>query len=548
MKKPATAEVVIIGSGPGGGSCAWALTRRGIRVLLLEAGPRFDPATDYRLSSPSWELEHFPHKSGSQGRQTFAPLQMMDPRWRDLRSWNRVTGPYAPGARRRSQPYAHVRGVGGSSLHFTGEAHRLNPQAMSMRSDHGVAADWPLDYQELEPYYQQVEKLIGVSGPSENPSRPRSRAYPLPAHPFSYASQKLAAGAARLAMNWEANPLVAPSKPYAGRPSCNYCGNCYRGCSRMDKGSVDLTFIRAALATGLLDLRPGHRVTRLESDKDNRVSTIHYVDKEGEPKLIDKPNRVIVACGAVETPALLLRSNGLGNDSGLVGRNFMELISWSSLGLHPENLASYRGHPSDSVCWDFNAPDAIPDIIGGCRFSPATAEADLVGPYRYARRVAGGWGLEHKRRMRETFGHVLAVSGIGECLPNARSYIDLDPSETDDLGLPLPRIHSHLDGMAIKRIAFMAKTCRRLLAAAGVTSMIEEYGSYDIFNSAHVFGTCRMGTDPETSVVDSHCRSHTVKNLYVVDASVFPSSGGGESPSLTIEALGVRAVEHMFNA
>lgn len=548
MKTGADPEVVIIGSGPGGGSCAWALTRRGVSVLLLEAGPRFDPAKDYRLTSTAWELGHFPHKLGSQGRQTFAQLQTLESKWQHLRSWNRVNGPYVPGEHRMPRPYAHVRGVGGSTLHFTGEAQRLHPKAMAMRSDHRVAADWPFGYAELEPYYQQVEALIGVSGPAENPSRPRSRPYPLPAHRLSYASQKLAAGAARLGMAWEPNPLAAPSRAYAGRPPCNYCGNCYRGCSRMDKGSVDLTFIRAALNTGLLDLRPGHRVTRLEQGKDDRVSAVHYMDQDGNARVIDRPGRVIVACGAVETPSLLLRSDGLGNDSGQVGRNFMELISWNSIGLHPENLASYRGHPSDSICWDFNAPDAIPGVIGGCRFSPATAEADLIGPYSYAKRVVGGWGLEHKRRMRETFGHVLGVSGIGESLPNPHSYVDLDPVETDELGLPLPRIHSHLDEMAIKRIDFMARTCRQLLEAAGVNERVEEYGAYDIFSSAHVFGTCRMGSEPETSVVDAHCRSHRIRNLYVVDASVFPSSGGGESPSLTIEALGVRAVEHMLSA
>jgi len=147
--------------------------------------------------------------------------------------------------------------------------------------------------------------------------------------------------------------------------------------------------------------------------------------------------------------------------------------------------------------------------------------------------------------MRETFGRALAVVAVGESLPNAGSYIDLDPAESDPLGLPKARIHSRLDDGEIGRIAFMAKTARAILQAAGAGALFEEYGAYDTFSATHVFGTCRMGTDSSTSVVDPFCRSHRWRNLYVVDASVFPSSGGGEGPALTIAALAIRTAAHM---
>jgi choline dehydrogenase-like flavoprotein len=223
----------------------------------------------------------------------------------------------------------------------------------------------------------------------------------------------------------------------------------------------------------------------------------------------------------------------------------METVFWTSSGLHPAPLGSHRGVPSDSICWDFNAPDAIPGIIGGCRFTSGAAQAGLNGPVAYATRVVGGWGRDHKARMRATFGRVLTVVGIGESLPNASSYVDLDPERSDAAGLPLARIHSYLDEMEVDRLAFIAKTARDILRASGVEKIIEEYGSYDAFNSTHVFGTCRMGHDPEQSVVDPYGRSHRWRNLFVVDASVFPSSGGGEAPSLTIEALGIRAARHI---
>src|SRR5213075_2496928 len=139
------------------------------------------------------------------------------------------------------------------------------------------------------------------------------------------------------------------------------------------------------------------------------------------------------------------------NESGQVGRHFMETLVWASSGLHSERLDSFRGLPSDSACWDFNAPDAIPGIIGGCWFAPGTAEANLIGPINYAQRVVPGWGRQHKAEMRRVFGRVLSMKAIGESLPNEKSYIDLDPEERDEFGIPLARINSYLGDMELRR-------------------------------------------------------------------------------------------------
>jgi choline dehydrogenase-like flavoprotein len=543
-------RVVVIGSGAGGAAFAWALARAGIQVQVLEAGPRFDPSTDYHLASPRWEQNSFPEKIPVGGRQTHERLQVLDPAWDDLRSWNRLSGRMVTGDRRSFWAYAHVIGVGGSTLHFTGESHRLHPDAMQMQSRFGVAADWPLTYADLEPYYVKAEQVIGVAGPEDQGVRTRSAAYPLPAHPLSYSSQQLAKGCAKLGLSWTPNPLAVLSRPYDGRPACNYCNGCARGCPRLDKGTADITFMAEAVATGNCTLIPESRVLRLEAGPDDRVHAAIYADRGGNQHRVGA-EVFVVACGAVETPRLLLNSanslapTGLANETGLVGKNFMETLYWAASGLHPEPLGSHRGLPSDAICWDFNAPDAIPGIVGGCRFSPATAEANLVGPINYARRVVGGWGRTHKTRMREQFGKVLSVGGIGESLPHPGSYIDLDPRHVDAFGQPKARIHSHLADMELKRLRFMAETCRAILDAAGVEELVEEYGAHDAFNSTHVFGTCRMGVDPQTSVVDSNCRAHRWRNLLVTDASVFPSSGGGEAPSLTIYALALRAAERL---
>ena len=291
-------------------------------------------------------------------------------------------------------------------------------------------------------------------------------------------------------------------------------------------------------------------VTRLEPAESDKVTGIHYQSESGAEKKI-KTRVVVVSCGAIETPRLLLLSknahapDGLANESGQVGRNLMETLSWVSSSIYPEPLDSYRGIPVDSICWDFNAPDAVEGNVGGFRLSPMTLEAGLVGPISYATRVIDGWGRSHKQRMRELFGRVLAVGAVGESLPNKNSFIDLDPDEKDATDNPVARINSFLEHTELKRLELMAVKSREILQACGIEKIFEEYGTYDIFSSTHVFGTCRMGTDPKQSTVDSFCRSHRWRNLFVADNSVFPSSGGGEAPTLTIQALAIRTGFHI---
>uniref|UniRef100_A4WZS5 GMC family oxidoreductase n=1 Tax=Cereibacter sphaeroides (strain ATCC 17025 / ATH 2.4.3) TaxID=349102 RepID=A4WZS5_CERS5 len=541
-------HVLILGSGPGGAALAWRLASAGLAVRVLEAGPAFDPATDYAQDRADWETP-FPERPGSRGACETGPLQELGFEIDDIRSWNALTGPYVPGTRRADFGYHHVRGVGGSSLHFTGEAHRLHPRAFTMKSTFGVAADWPVTYAELEPYWLEAERQSGVAGPAEDAQRPRSAPYPLPAHPFSHASDRLARAARSLGLSVQANALAVPSRPYDDRPDCNYCGGCLRGCQRGDKGSVDQTYLRKAVETGRCEVLPGIEAMRLET-AGGRVSGVLCATSAG-PRLFRAPV-VILACGAVQTPRLLLNSaseespDGLCNESGEVGHNFMETLIFTASALHSEPLGSHRGLPVDWICWDFNAPDAIPGVTGGCRFGCSMAESDLVGPVAYATRVVGGWGRAHKRALRASFGRALSVTGIGECLPHPESRIRLS-TRRDAHGMPIPRIESRLGPDAFARLRFMARTCRAILAAAGCAAPFEEFSSADAFSSTHVFGTCRMGHDPMRNVVDGWGRSHRWPNLFVADASLFPSSGGGESPGLTIQALALRTADHLLS-
>ncbi|MCD6672513.1 MAG: GMC family oxidoreductase [Burkholderiaceae bacterium] len=541
-------DVVIVGAGAGGAAAAWALCEKGAKVLVLEAGPVFDPVTDYRLHRSDWERSAFPvEKARHQGRYRYAPMQALDPAWDDLRSWNVVAGRMNAGQRRNVYRYHHVRGVGGTTLHFQGDAHRLHPESMRMGTRFGVAADWPFDYDTLEPYYEIAERIVGVAGPGRRSLRRRRSEHPLPAHSISYASRRIVAAGTALGMHWEPNSQAILSKPYDGRPGCNYCANCARGCPRADKGSVDVTFMRKARESGRCTLHTDAPVRRLEPGPDGRIRAV-VVESDGRRERI-RTRVLVLACGAVETPRLLLLSqgtyapHGVANENGLVGRHFMETLSWLTTAVHPERLGSFRGVPSDVVSWTHNAPDAVPGAVGGCRFAAGAIDAGFVGPIAHATRAIAGWGAAHKRAMRESFGRLLSVSAIGEFLPNEDSYVDLDPAERDEAGDPVARIHSHLPESELRRLRFMATKCRDVVRESGAHELVEEYGTWDFFSATHVFGTCRMGTREDASVVDPTGRAHRWRNLYVADASVFPSSGGGGSPSLTIEALAIRIAD-----
>ena len=542
-------DVVVVGSGGGGGAAAWRLATQGLKVLVLEAGKRFDPVQDYRLNTPGWEKVDFPEKFGSQGKYTFVPMQALDPALADLRSWNAVTGPINQSGTRQpaNGGYQHLRAIGGSTLRYTGEAHRMHPQSMRMQSRFGEAADWPVDYATLEPFYALAEQTIGVAGPAEPDARWRSSPFPLPAHSLSKGSHQLGQGAKKLGLSWVANSRAALSKPYDGRPTCNYCGNCNRGCPRTDKGSVDVTYIPKALATGRCTIMTEVTVTRVVATG-RKVTHIDVAGTDG--KILRIPvKRLVLACGAVETPRLLLASAsaeapaGLANASGQVGKNFMETLSWCSTGMVAAPVESFKGLPADAICWNFNHPDAIPGVIGGCRFSSGVHESGLNGAISYATRIVNGFGKAHKEAMRHALGQAISVGAIGEFLPNKDTFIDLDPTARDAHGVALARIQSQLSTQDIQRLRFMADTCRKIVRAAGATQLVEEYGTMDFFNTTHVFGTCRMGNEPKNSVVDAFGKSHAHDNLFITDASIFPSSGGGESPSLTIAALAIRTAD-----
>ncbi|QYK41860.1 MAG: GMC family oxidoreductase [Paracoccaceae bacterium] len=539
-------DVVVVGAGAGGGAVAHALTAAGARVLLLEAGPRFDPVRDYPQTAPDWERRSFPAPPGSRGAVTFGDLGACDAADADLASWTAAQPRRAPPARREvtGEGYWHVQGWGGTTLHFIGEAHRMHPQAMRLRSVTGAGVDWPIGYDDLEPFYLQAETVLGVAGPAEAGDRWRSAPYPLPAHPLSPGARRLAEAGARLGLPWEANARAALSQPWDDRPGCIYCGQCGRGCPIGDKGSADVTFLRRAEVTGRLEARVNAPVLRLHPGAGGRIVALDHLD--GDRVVRVETPVLVLAAGAVQTPRLLLLSagpeapGGVANGSGHVGRHFIETLSWLGTGLVPGLSGTHLGLPSDAICWGLNAPGSVPGLPGGCRFHAATQERGLNGPVAYGTRVVPGFGAGFKAALRAGFGTALSVGAMGEKLPDEVSRVDLDPEARDGMGLALPRITSVLGRQDIALLRFMAGEARRLLAEAGAVAMAEEGGSWDGFSATHVFGTCRMAARREDGVVGPDGRAFDHGNLWIADASVFPTGGGGESPSLTVQALALR--------
>jgi choline dehydrogenase-like flavoprotein len=313
---------------------------------------------------------------------------------------------------------------------------------------------------------------------------------------------------------------------------------------------MDVTFIPKAEATGNVEIRPDSVVSEITIDKQGKVDCVIYFDSHKSERR-QKAKIVVVSAGALESPRLLLNSksslfpDGLANSSGMVGRYFMETISYAITALFSEQINSYKGLQIDSRAWDYNQPRNGNSFFGGVVFG--VSAFDLLGPLSYAKRLATGWGNEHKEFMKKYFGHAVNVFAIGEQLPGEHNNISIDPEVKDFYGIPVAKVTTRLSSNDLEMLSFMSKKCKEILEAARAEETVREESSYDLSKISHISGTCRMGTDSDSSVLNSYCQSHDIKNLFVIDSSCFVTEGGGDSPSLTIHAIALRASEHIIS-
>lgn len=533
-------DFVIVGSGASGGVLARELSQAGFDVVVLEQGP-WRTAADFKHD----EIANFINNEMSQ-----------HPGWSDPQTFRESESDTARPSRGGPPPALYARTVGGASVHFSGNYWRMRPVDFKERSLLGSIAgtgfaDWPISYEELEPYYSKAEWEIGVSGVPGPFDPPRSRPYPLPPMPVKSSGVLLEKGAS--AMGWHAQPapVAILSQPYRGRPPCSHCGFCIAfGCEMNAKSSTLVTMIPEAVATGRCEIRPLSTVFRIETDDQGRASEVAYLDAAGQQQS-QKARAVILAANGAETPRLLLMSessahpDGLANGSGLVGKYLMgngHSVIHADFE-HPLN--DWKSIQVTRIVHDFYDSDPARGFYGGGGMDgrPLVNASPIMHALTEAQFGPPRWGADFKRDVNFSFNHHMGILSSTTSLPQESNNITLDPEVKDDKGRPAVRMtyRDHDDDLSM--MGFLQDRANEILEAAGARRIWREPVIPQTFH-AHLLGTCRMGDDPEQSVVDRFHRSHEVPNLFICDGSSLVSSGRGQ-PTLTIQALAFRAAEHI---
>ena len=497
-------DFAIVGTGAGGGTLACKLAEAGFSVVAFDAGPYWRP------------LDDFVSDERDQGGLY----------WTD----SRITGgadPIELGSNNCG------RGVGGSTVHYTMIALRWRPEWFRCRSTLGYGRDWPIGFDELEPYYEEAEEALKISGPISYPWGKRRKRYPYRAHPVNAAGLVLARGCEGIGVKWSPLPLATLSAPRGMAHPCVYRGFCAYGCSTNAKQSVLVTFIPRALKAGA-EVRDLAMVGRIEMGKDGKASGLTY-HRAGRWHR-QKAKHVVVAGYAIETPRLLLNSacgqfpDGLANETGLVGTHLMTHSGPGVWGVMDEEVRCYKAPPCMAVTehWNYDDSDKK-DFHGGYAFM---SQGPLPVGWAQAQAINRGmWGMKLRQEMTR-YNHIAGLRIVGETEPQRHNCVTV-AEEKDQYGLPIPRVTFSYSDNDRKLIDHSKGSMRAVLEAAGAKELWEDV------DTSHLMGGCRMGDDPRDSVVDKDGRSWSIPNLWVCDGSLFPSSGG-VNPSLTIQALACR--------
>ncbi len=535
-------DFVVIGSGSAGGILAKELSTNGFSVVVLEQGP-FREAKDFTHDELDvWISEGITGGKSASNAQTF----------RDDESKVAEVLP-------DRNPAFYYEGVGGASVHFTGNFWRLREIDFKERSALGSIegtnfVDWPITYEELEPYYTKVDWEIGVSGAPGPFDSPRSKPFPMPPIPIKSSGVLLEKGAKAIGLTAQPAPLAILSQPHNGRPACIHCGYCMGyGCEIGAKSSTLAAMIPQAMASGNCEIRAECAVYNLETGPDGKISEVQYLDPDGNQRS-QKARAVVLSANGAETPRLLLLSessghpDGLANSSGYVGRNLMMNAHANVQAVFEHQLNDYKGVQVTRIVHDLYESDPTRGYYGGGGFTARPLMAATPIWYSLAGQRADGpqWGAEFKDRLAHNFTRQMAITCGGTSLPLDRNNITIDPTHKDNYGRPSLRMtyRDHDDDLA--NVGYMQGFAEQMAEAAG---SVEQWSPPVTagHGGGHLLGTCRMGDDPETSVVDRYHRSHDVSNLFICDGSSMVTSGRGQ-PTMTIMALAFRAAEHIAAA
>ena len=512
-------DVLIVGAGASGAAFAWSLVKDGFNVLCLEQGGWTNPS-EYPTNQLDWEIH----------RQTdFNP----DPNFRGLPEdypVNDTDSPIAP---------LMYNAVGGSTIHWSAHFPRFHPSDFRTKTLDGVGDDWPLTYDDLEPHFSTNDRIMGISGMTGDPAYPPKSERQTPPIPLGGVGETMARGFDKLGWHWWPSDSAILTAPYDGRAACNNCGPCDIGCSRRAKASTDVTYWPKALARGAR-LKTRCRVREVTIDERGLADGVLYYDSDGNLQE-QKASVVVMACNGIGTPRLLLNSTspifpeGMANSSGLVGKNLMFHPYAMVTGVFDEPLEGYKGPMGASIIsQEHYETDLSRGFVRGYAFQVVRSP----GPVGVARGGIGGrrlpWGADHHAAVAERLGHTITIAVIGEDLPETHNAVTLDPGLTDSSGIPAPKVSYTLSENSRAMMEHGIGTATEVLEAAGAHSVT--------FNPLlrpggwHLLGTARMGTDAGISVVNRRGQAHDVKNLFIIDGSVFVTAGA-VNPTSTIQAV-----------
>jgi choline dehydrogenase-like flavoprotein len=527
---PWSADVVIVGSGVAGSLVAARLARAGLKVLILEAGPRVQRSAalaqyrDALIKIPESPYPDTPYASH--------PVSDNPDHYYLQDGPDKFASPY-------------LRLVGGTTWHWLGTTLRFVPDDFRLRSKFGVGVDWPISYDDLEPWYCEAERELGVAGdPKADLNAPRSQPYPLPPIPFSYADQRTAAALAGTPYTVQPTPQARNSQRYDNRPACCGSSSCIPICPVQAKYDATTHVAQAERAGAQLVAEA--IVSHVEVGADGRITSLTVKRPDGtEDRAVGKV--FVIAAHGIETPKLLLQSRtarlpgGVANSSDQVGRNLMDHPSQLTWALAGEPLGAFRGPLSTAGIEWMRAGDWRGDHAAfriqlsnrGWEWPRATPDStvrDLI--------QRGLRGAELDRALAEHSSREINLVPMVEQLPAPENRVVPDFDRRDAIGVPRPRITYRIDDYSKRGLEHGRRIVREIYQAMKVT---EAHEAPDYVSAGHVMGTYRMGRDPRQSVVNVDQRAHDHSNLFLLGSGVFPT-GAASNPTLTIAALALRAV------
>jgi choline dehydrogenase-like flavoprotein len=545
-------DVCIVGSGAGGGMAAYALTQAGAKVVMLEAGPAWWASRDSTMLVPAYAT---PMRGRATRTRPFGEHDACDGGWEiDGEPYTRAAG--------TQFDWWRARMLGGRTNHWGRISLRFGPRDFRAKSIDGLGDDWPIGYDDLAPYYDRVDDLVGIFGSREGlENHPDGHFQPAP-KPRCY-ELLVKKASDRLGVTCIPSRLSILTKPLPGRQACHYCGSCNRGCRVKANFSSPDVLLAPALATGKLTLVTEAMAREVTVGRDGLATGVSYVDKKtGEDRHVDA-RIVVLAASACESARILLNSRssrfpqGLANSSGMVGKYLTDTTGTDVMGFIPA-MADHVPHNEEGVggghvympWWLDNAKLDFPrgyhiEVWGGLG---TPSYGFMGGIQRYPN--AGGYGKKLKDDYRRLYGATIGFSGRGEMVPNDKSYCELDPAVVDQWGIPVLRFHFQWSDHEYHQVRHMQQTFRSLIAEMGgqvfdpMPTKEQGYGIAPGGRIIHELGCVRMGSDPARSAVNAQCQAHDCRNLFVADGGPFVSQAD-KNPTWTILALAWRTADHI---